>query len=300
MTDSIVDKELRALAEERDITVDYSDEDLVFIDNAHVMAAPEYACLPMNAVVVCTAGRVRFDLGSTPLELHENEVFISPPGTFLSNYLFSPDFKFKLVLVSNRLVQQFLDEKINLWNRTLYVNKLRVVSIPAEQTGFLEHFYAMLRYALNTKADDIPYRTDIIQSVLRTGFLALCAMLSQNVEGVSTGHTAQHLFRQFIDVLSATKAKHQPVAYYAGQLFVSAKYLSAVCKQTSGRTAREWITEYLQEDIRHYLRATNLSMKQIADVTGFPNASFFGRYVLEHFGASPRAFREGHETKPVG
>lgn len=46
------------------------------------------------------------------------------------------------------------------------------------------------------------------------------------------------------------------------------------------------------EEIRYYLKNTDLSMKQVADQLGFANPSFFGKYVKEHFGMTPLQFRQ--------
>ena len=46
------------------------------------------------------------------------------------------------------------------------------------------------------------------------------------------------------------------------------------------------------EDIRYYLTHTDLTLKQVADRLGFPNPSFFGKYVKEHFGMTPAQIRD--------
>ena len=99
------------------------------------------------------------------------------------------------------------------------------------------------------------------------------------------------LFQQFIDMLNATPVKHRPVEWYAGELCITPKYLSTICKNHSGKTANEWIREHVLEDIRYYLKQTDLTMTQIADRLGFPNPSFFGKYVKEHFGMTPMQVR---------
>jgi len=65
-----------------------------------------------------------------------------------------------------------------------------------------------------------------------------------------------------------------------------------VCKRESGKTALEWIQEYVSEDIRYYLTGSELSVKEIANRLGFPNISFFGKYVRERFGVSPKKLRQ--------
>ena len=105
--------------------------------------------------------------------------------------------------------------------------------------------------------------------------------------------SSNQLFQQFMNLLSNNTAKHQTVAYYADQLCISPKYLSAICKQSTGKTANEWIREHVMEDIRYYLQQTDLSIKEICDRLGFPNPSFFGKYVKEHFGMTPSKMRRG-------
>ena len=50
--------------------------------------------------------------------------------------------------------------------------------------------------------------------------------------------------------------------------------------------------EHVLEDIRYYLKQTDYSIKQICDLLGFPNPSFFSRYVKIHFGQTPAYFRQ--------
>lgn len=101
------------------------------------------------------------------------------------------------------------------------------------------------------------------------------------------------IFTKFLDMLQNAEAKHHTVEYFASQLCITPKYLTLVCKQKSGKTALEWITEYTLSDIKYYLKSTSLSMKEIADRTGFPNTSFFGTYVRRHFGMTPMQYRAG-------
>lgn len=85
--------------------------------------------------------------------------------------------------------------------------------------------------------------------------------------------------------------KPRTVSWYAEQLYVTPKHLSTVCKQVSGRTAFEWINEYVTIDIRNLLKNTNKPIKEIVDMLRFPNTSFFGSYCRKHFGMPPMEYR---------
>ena len=105
------------------------------------------------------------------------------------------------------------------------------------------------------------------------------------------------LFLHFINLLETTRPRPRFIDHYSSELCVTAKHLSEVCKKVSGRTALQWITEFIENDIRHYLLHTDLSIKEIVYQLQFPNASFFGKYVRAHFGKSPSEFRRSTGTK---
>lgn len=55
--------------------------------------------------------------------------------------------------------------------------------------------------------------------------------------------------------------------------------------------ALQWIEEYTVADINYYLRSTEYSVKEIANILGFPNPSFFGKYVKQQLGCTPMEHR---------
>ena len=64
------------------------------------------------------------------------------------------------------------------------------------------------------------------------------------------------------------------------------------CQQYSDKAASEWINQYVVEDVRHALKSTTLTIKEISDSLGFASISHFGSYVRRHFGMSPSKVRE--------
>ena len=51
------------------------------------------------------------------------------------------------------------------------------------------------------------------------------------------------------------------------------------------------IQEYVNDDITYFMQNANMNIKMIADRTGFPNMSAFGKYVRKVFGVSPSVYR---------
>lgn len=283
----------QTLTDNEDIQIGYSDNDIVIIDSIQKFAETSAAHVSMNAIAICTQGKVQATLNGQPMELHKNQVAIVPQNVNITDLMVSPDFDLKAMFFTNSILQNFLREKMAIWNDVVYIRRLYVVSMEDEDMQFYTNFYEMLSLCFK-KGENHPFRTDIIQSLLRAAILGLCGALKERIltdkVAIDAGSSTNH-FHRFLDLLHSLEMKHRTVEWYATELCITPKYLSALCKKHSGKTANEWITEHVLEDIRYYLKQTDYSIKQICDITGFPNTSFFGKYVKEHFGMTPMEFR---------
>ena len=283
---------LQTLADNEDIQIGYSDNDIVVVDSIQQFTEVNAARVAMNAIVICTNGKVQAQVNSQTMELHKNQIAIVPQNVTVTDVMISPDFNLKAMFLTNRILQSFLREKMNIWNDMMYIHRHYVVTMDEDEILFYTHFYDMLTLAI-VKGKDNPLHTDVIQSLLRSAILALCGSMKQKLSlaAVHQVKTSDNHFQRFLDLLHSSEVKRHTVETYASELCISPKYLSALCKKNSGKTANEWITERVLEDIRYYLKQSDYSIKEICDRLGFPNPSFFGKYVKDHFGMTPLQFR---------
>ena len=106
--------------------------------------------------------------------------------------------------------------------------------------------------------------------------------------------SGEALYVRFKDLLFLWRGKERRVSFYASELCVSPKYLTAAVKKTCGRTPTEWIDEIVIGEIEYMLCHTQFSIKEIAFELKFPNLSFFGKYFKMHKGVSPRCYRTAY------
>ena len=99
---------------------------------------------------------------------------------------------------------------------------------------------------------------------------------------------------KFILAVSEHFRTHRQVNYYANKLCISAKHLSSVVKEISGRTAGEWIENYVTMEAKVLLRTTDMTIQEIATNLNFLNQSFFGKYFKHITGVSPTAYRKAN------
>ena len=271
------------------VQIGYSDGDIIVLDNIQKLSEIKNTRIPLIAIVICLNGSVRALVDGQDMPLHEKQVAIIPQNVNMSDFIVSPDFNVKGLLLTNRVLQSFLREKMQVWNNMMYVHRMNVLDLDDEDMRFYSHFHEMLRLSIELTKPH-PYRAEVIQSLLRALVTGLCGTMSIDLPA-SDKITASIHFQKFLDLLHSEQIKYRTVEAYADELCISPKYLTAICKKQSGKTAIQWIHEQLLENIRYYLKHTDFSIKQICDKLGFPNTSFFGKYVKDHFGMTPVQLR---------
>ncbi|EHQ29588.1 helix-turn-helix domain-containing protein [Mucilaginibacter paludis] len=78
----------------------------------------------------------------------------------------------------------------------------------------------------------------------------------------------------------------------AGQLNLSARYLSDLLKQETGKTAIELIHIFLISEAKNLLIGADQSVAEIAYHLGFENMSYFSRLFKQEVGLSPMQFKK--------
>ena len=87
------------------------------------------------------------------------------------------------------------------------------------------------------------------------------------------------------------------VKTFADMLNITPKYLSVAVREVSGKTPTDWIQYYVVNVIAQRLTQTKKTIKEIFVELNFPNPSFFGRFVREHLGCSPKEYREKYSSQ---
>lgn len=84
--------------------------------------------------------------------------------------------------------------------------------------------------------------------------------------------------------------KDRTVGFYARRQCVSEKHFSRLIKKASGQKPLEIIREYVVLDAKSLLLSGKYSVKQVAEMLGFQNHSFFTRFFRNSTGKTPGEF----------
>ena len=275
-----------------ELSVNYTDSDMVLfdIDNLEKAEHLKSVELGFNVFLVCYEGKMQGDIDGRTITLHNNQLLVCPSYAVLDDFLMSPDMKCIILCLSDSLLKSVLHSYTDIWNKAIYVHKLNIIDLRDKSKEKLHSLFTLVKSYVED--DYVVYRSEIVHSLLQAALLDLCSLISYNSNSYS-GKISQsgNIFNMFIDLIAKSDVKRHPVAFYADALCISTKYLTRICKDSSGKTALEWIQEYVNDDITYFMQNANMNIKMIADRTGFPNMSAFGKYVRKVFGASPSVYR---------
>jgi AraC family transcriptional activator of pobA len=118
--------------------------------------------------------------------------------------------------------------------------------------------------------------------------------VSPGFAGLSNTHV-QESFETFLDLLEKHIAEQKQVSKYAAMMNLSLYQLNEITKSSVGKTASEIINDHIILEAKRYLLATANQVKDIADLLGYEDISYFIRFFKKHTGKTPEQFRQ-HST----
>lgn len=144
--------------------------------------------------------------------------------------------------------------------------------VPAEGAGEVEHWVAAgLAFSLLV--------------------LLVSVIVKADVEAPHLTTRKEELTREFFELLSQYFESQRAVTFYADRLCVTPKHLSAMVREVTGLSIREWINDVTVLNIKRRLMTTTDSIESIAEATGFDSASSFVRFFRIRTGSTPARFR---------
>lgn len=278
--------------------VDYIDGDLFIIEDVEKLPTIKMGAVEVEAIIVifCSAGVGQVTMNGTRHQLKRNQLLLGMPHTVYSNYMkLTDNFEVKILGIATRALNSSVFMTKNIWKNFYFLLNNPVLDVGEKELDLLSHYYELANMKIHNERS--PFHQAIMMSLLHCVIFELLS-LTNKVESIDFDESEQSsqsdvLFRSFLELLAEHEGRVRSVQEYADMLYVSPKYLSAVVKQLSGRTALALIHETTIHAIVRQLKYTDKPIKEISEEMGFPSLSFFGKFVKTQLGVSPKKFRRG-------
>ena len=246
--------------------------------------------------VLCLEGKATAVIEDKEYHIEKGDMVFSHPNQLIQNAMVSCDFKCRGILMSPTYFESIFLLGGNIWEVSFLLRNQPLFHLDEKLEDIFLLNYKILKNKLGTV--DLPHHKEIVKFLLQSMIYEFYDFISPmlNHQLVERSYSSGDvIFKHFMSIASAEAPRRRDVAFYADKLCITPKYLSAICKKQTGKTASEIINKMTVKYISQMLRNSDKSVKEIASDTGFDNLSFFGKYVKRELGMSPREYRSHGE-----
>lgn len=271
----------------------YKDDRMIIIDNSNVTDTLNTSPIKSEwfVALLCIEGESTIYINNEMYSIHKNDILLCHPQTIFEHKITNLDFKYCGFCLSPEYVKQISLISSNSWNAILFIENNPITALDEKESSLFLQYYNLIRSKFETESQH--HLKQLIDMLLQAFIYEFHDSMEKRIKiDPPQYNSADNLFISFLDILVNSYPKQRSVSYYAEKLFVTPKYLSAICKEISGETASDLITRYVKKDIENLLKQPNKTIKEIANELDFANLSFFGKYVKRIFGVSPKKYRE--------
>ena len=107
------------------------------------------------------------------------------------------------------------------------------------------------------------------------------------------------IFESFYKLVQLHHKGQRNVNFYADRLRITPKYLLTLTKETTDKSAHDWISESVIFSAKALLKSTDMAIKEISDHLSFTDQSFFWKYFKHRVGVSLVEYRKRSEKSIV-
>lgn len=244
-------------------------------------------------ISICEQGEARVSVNLHEYEVRKNDLIICGPGDLLQSYSSPGTHQSQVFLISSDYLKEMY---INLQSFMPFFVSLKECALFHLTDEEVEELTAFFRLIEENVDHNDTFRNEIVRRLMGAYLYKVGSILHRKqaeltVDTPRMQKREEVLFNRFIDLLTTYHRKERRVDFYAEQLFLSPKHFSTVVKKVSGRTAGEWIDEYVILESKALLKYSAMSIQEISYLMNFPNPSFFGKYFKHHTGMSPSEYK---------
>ncbi len=246
----------------------------------------------------CTSGRMKVRINLTEFEVEENSIFVYIPGNIISvseiDEAHKEDLRVTVIAMTEDYmtglkmdVGKLTGKETALMNRPFFVvmdNERRIAGK-----------YASL--ASDILESNLMYKRESISALLSSVFFLAGGIVEQQISGAGlkpSGGTdrCQAVFEQFLKLVSEYHTEERFVSFYAGQLCLTPKYLTKLVKIATGKSASDWIDDYVILEAKNMLRYSSMPVKEIVSRLNFPDVPTFHKFFRAKTGMTPVKYRK--------
>lgn len=240
--------------------------------------------------LICNSGHACFAYNANRFTLAEDDIAVISQPRLITDVQVDDGFQCEYVAAPDKFLHNLLPANNYAIQGCVSLFDNPIIHVTAEDA---ERFRRDIGNICRRVGDtEHHFYVEMIGSLLQTMVYDLFDFHVKSNESVLTTDRIGYITSQFFALIEAGRPKIQrEVAYYAGLLNVTPKYLSDTIKRVTGNCVSTHINRAAAAIIKSFLDDNKLSVSQIADEMQFSSLSYFSRYCVKHLGVSPAQYR---------
>lgn len=269
------------------------EEELMIIDdNQADTTLFKYPCR-INSLValVCLTGEIVVNINLNEYHIHPGSMILNVPENIVQLKRLD-----KCTFYGISIAPSFLEKShFNACDMIPVYARIRenpCLQLSQEENEIFYRFISLIQLMSHTS--DSPKKMTTIQelsiALINRVYDTILAH-TPIVESENKKNRQEIIFGKFISLLSQYHVQERSVTFYAEQLCITPKYFSTLIKKQSGKSASQWIDNYVILEAKNLLKYSDMSIQEIAYRLNFSTQSFFGKYFKHQTGMSPTEYR---------
>ena len=272
--------------------IDFIDNDFAIFDDVSDVPMDEFPNRINAAVIaVCLTGSGKVGVNLREFEVTAGTLLMTLPDQIIQSLGVSDDFSAIYIAVSPQFIDRTCTQMKELLSFMFYIKEHPCIPLSKTEQDCMLEYHSFLWKKVKMK--DNAFRKEIAKGILSAMFYDVYNFCRKHmpVDEIRPKTRKEELFEKFMREVSACYKMERSVIFYANKLCLTPKHLSGVVKEVSGKTAGEWIDNFVILEARALLKSSEMSVQEIAEYLHFANQSFFGKYFKHYVGMSPKEYR---------
>ena len=269
-------------------------DDVILIGDAGAERASRYIGHPFkieeSMTIIYDQGEVLFNINMQQYHIKAPAVIVVMTGQTYELISYSNDLRCRVIAMS-RFFTDNMFENLASKSQGIIASLLGNPILGDENDIYVfNQYYELLRNIAKSPLTDFKIEAARhLTLAMFYGYSYTKHQVSNNLKGTDR---QIEIYTSFLNVLNANFKREREVCFYADKLCMTAKHLSQVVKEVTGKTALNIIEEYVITESKALMLSTNLSIQQICDNLNFPSQSVFGKYFKRITALSPSEYRK--------
>ncbi|MFD2919852.1 helix-turn-helix domain-containing protein [Terrimonas rubra] len=241
-------------------------------------------------ILLVKSGSIQLRYNMCDYIIKEGNLFFGFHDMLYEVVTMSDSFSFSAMTFSLSYAEQAGLVGLQLHKNRLSVEKRVVIELTPEKAMYFTDMLASLQRKARR-----PRQTPLYEESLAHGFLSFIYDLSPYIflekNEVISRKRSKELTEMFLTLVANKYRDEKTVKYYASVLGISARHLSKVVKDSTGKIPHTLIAERTIHEAKILLTEMDATVAVVSDQLRFANQSLFGRFFKRYTGVAPKEYR---------